>query len=72
MALDIIQTAYETNKKDARLLLMRESTHFGGSTCLQMAKIAQDVQFMSHQCVQDCLLKIWYDKILMNTPKTSV
>jgi hypothetical protein len=56
--------SYDTNKKDAKLLLMREIKQFGNSTCLQMAKIANDIDFMSHQCVQDCLTRIWYDKIL--------
>lgn len=54
---------YQTNKKDARLLLMREIPEFGNATCLEIAKLAGDRNFMSHPCVQDTLVGIWYDKI---------
>jgi hypothetical protein len=58
---------YETNKKQAKLLLMREIPQLGNSTCLQIAKIANDIDFMSHPCVQESLVKIWYDKLQPDT-----
>jgi hypothetical protein len=58
---------YETNKKQAKLLLMREIPQLGNSTCLQIAKIANDIDFMSHPCVQECLVKIWYGKLQPDT-----
>ena len=67
IALDVIQMCYETNQKDAKLLLMREIPQFGNLTCLQIAKIAQDISFMSHPCVQESLSTIWYSKILPDT-----
>jgi hypothetical protein len=59
--------SYEKNKKDAKLLLMRENPTLGNMTALQIAKIADDMEFMSHACVQESLNKIWYHKIAPET-----
>lgn len=59
----MLNTAYEINSDDAKLLLMREVPEFGNSTCLQIAKLAYDINFLSHICVQELLVKIWYNKI---------
>jgi hypothetical protein len=58
---------YETNQRDAKLLLMREIKQFGDSTCLEITKLANDISFISHPCVQECLNCIWYDRILKDT-----
>ena len=57
---------YKTNSKDAQILLMREIPQFGKTTCLQITKLAYNINFISHPCVQECLNKIWYNKLIVD------
>lgn len=63
----MIQTAYEVDRFKARYLLMCEVAEFGDSTCLQIAKIANDLKFIGHKCVQELLEQLWYDKLSNDT-----
>ena len=68
LAYNLIQTAYDHEKRKAMFLLMREIPEFGNSTCLQLAKLASNLNFLGHKCVQELLVNLWYDKLSSDTP----
>lgn len=51
---------------------MRETPVFGNSTCLQIAQLANNLDFISHPSVQDLIVKIWYNKIPHEVGKLKV
>ncbi len=68
LAYNMMQTAYDQDKHKAMMLLMKEIPEFGNSTCLQLAKLASNLNFLGHKCVQELLANIWYDKLSNETP----
>ena len=60
----MIDLAYKANPENARLLLIREIPQFGNSTCLQIAKIADGQTFVAHPCVQELLVRLWFNRLL--------
>lgn len=60
--------AYKANPENARLLLIREVPQFGNSTCLQIAKIADDQTFLAHPCVQELLVRLWFNRLSAEQP----
>lgn len=64
IAVTILDLAYEANPENAKLLLIREIPQFGNSTCLQIAKVANDQTFLAHSCVKELLLKLWFNRLL--------
>ena len=63
LAYEIIEEAYHTDDLKAGLLLMTEVSEHGNMTCLQIAKLAGDLKFIGHPCVQELLNKLWFDKL---------
>jgi hypothetical protein len=72
MASNILQLAYEINPTKAQISIMREIKPFGYSTCLQIARIANDINFIAQPCVQDLLTRIWYNKISPDNNKVKI
>ena len=62
-AVKIIKMANDSNSDYAKMLLMRQVPEFGRTNCLQMAKVAYNINFLSNSCVQELLENIWYKKI---------
>lgn len=69
IAINILDLAYDSDPKNAKLLLIREIPQFGNSTCLQIAKIANDQKFLAHMCVQELLVKLWFNRL---SPEESI
>ena len=63
LAYDMIEEAYSIDSHKAILLLMTEVAEYGNMTCLQIAKLARDLRFIGHKCVQDLLNKLWFHKL---------
>ena len=63
LACDMIDKAYEVDNDKAQLLLMKEVSEFGNTTCLELAKLGDDLKFLGHQCVQELLNKLWFNKL---------
>lgn len=72
LAHGMIDKAYEVDEDKAKLLLMREVPEFGNTTCLELAKIADDLKFLGHRSVQELLTKLWFDKLSEDNYKISV
>ena len=69
MASDILCKAYEINQENAKMLVIKEIPEIGNATCLQIASISGQQNFISNKCVQDLLVKIWYHKMSPDTSK---
>jgi hypothetical protein len=72
MALSVLNDCYSKDEEKAELLLIKKVPQFGNLTSLQVAISANDQTFVSHPCVQGLLTKIWYNKIMTDTPKLQV
>ena len=68
-AINIIKLANESNPEYAKILILKQVPEFGRTTCLQVAKQAFNINFLSTPCVQGFLDTIWYNKI---TPGCSI
>jgi hypothetical protein len=68
----MVQLAYQSDSEKSQFILMREVSEFGDSTCLQIAYIANDQKFLAHNCVQELLVKLWYDKLSSDTSLSKV
>ena len=64
-----LKWVYDSDPKNAKLLLIREIPQFGNSTCLQIAKIDNDQKFLAHMCVQELLVKLWFNRL---SPEESI
>ena len=72
MAVNILQTSHAQNQEDTELVLLREITEFGNTTCLQMAARFNQKYFISNLCCQSLLAKIWYGQIFVDVPIKNV
>lgn len=72
MAISVLNDCYSRDETRAELLLIKEIPQFGNLTSLQVAASANDLTFMSQPCVQGLLTKLWYNKIMSDTPKPIV
>ena len=72
MAINVLTDCYERDETKAELLLLNKVPVFGHLTSLQVAMSAEDLTFISHPCVQGLLTKIWYNKIMPDSPKYKV
>lgn len=72
MASDILSKAYEINQEDAKLLALRDIPEIGNATCLQIACISEQMNFISNRCIQDLLVKMWYHKMSPDTSRFRV
>ena len=72
MAINVLNECYIKDESNAESILLNKLPEFGDLTCLQVAVIASDLAFVSHPCVQGLLTKIWYNKIMIETPKIMV
>ena len=51
---------------------MREVAEYGCVTPLQIARFAQDLDFLSHTCVQNIVIDRWYSKLMPDNYKILV
>jgi hypothetical protein len=72
MAIDVLSECHERDETKAEMVLLKKVSEFGYLTSLQIAMSAEDLTFISHPCVQGLLTKIWYNKIMPDTPKFQV
>lgn len=63
----MIEMSHNTNPEYAKLQLIREIPEYSNTTCLQIAKLARDLNFLSQTCVQELLGQLWYNKIAKET-----
>jgi hypothetical protein len=65
----MLDLSYKTNPKNSKLIIMRQVPEFGYCTCLQIAKIGNCINFLSHQTVQELLTVLWYKRLSSDTSK---
>ncbi|KAL6095109.1 trpm4 [Pungitius sinensis] len=67
LAHDMFSSCYRSNESRSFTLLIRKSTVWGGTTCLQMGMGADARLFFSHDGVQSLLSQIWWGDMKRNT-----
>ncbi|XP_037319037.2 transient receptor potential cation channel subfamily M member 4-like [Pungitius pungitius] len=67
LAHDMFSSCYRSNESRSFTLLIRKSTVWGGTTCLQMGMGADARLFFSHDGVQSLLSQIWWGDIERHT-----
>lgn len=63
IAIKLIDEFYKNNAAASYLLLTRTVPEYGNTTCLEMAHLAEDMNFISHICVQELLARLWYGNL---------
>ncbi|XP_051572707.1 transient receptor potential cation channel subfamily M member 4-like isoform X2 [Myxocyprinus asiaticus] len=67
LAHDVFSECYQSDESRSYKLLIRQSSVWGGATCLQMATAADARLFFSHDGVQTLLSEIWWGDMDRNT-----
>ncbi|XP_077959776.1 transient receptor potential cation channel subfamily M member 4-like [Gasterosteus aculeatus] len=67
LAHDMFSSCYRSNESRSFTLLIRKSTVWGGTTCLQMGMSADARLFFSHDGVQSLLSQIWWGDMERHT-----
>uniref|UniRef100_A0A3Q3LU33 Histidine rich calcium binding protein n=1 Tax=Mastacembelus armatus TaxID=205130 RepID=A0A3Q3LU33_9TELE len=67
LASDIFSFCYRSNESRSFTLLIRKSSIWSGTTCLQMGMSADARLFFSHDGVQSLLSQIWWGDMKRNT-----
>uniref|UniRef100_A0AAQ4QY56 Transient receptor potential melastatin 4b3 n=1 Tax=Gasterosteus aculeatus aculeatus TaxID=481459 RepID=A0AAQ4QY56_GASAC len=67
LAHDMFSSCYRSNESRSFTLLIRKSTVWGATTCLQMGMGADARLFFSHDGVQSLLSQIWWGDMKRNT-----
>ncbi|XP_051995251.1 transient receptor potential cation channel subfamily M member 4-like [Xyrauchen texanus] len=67
LAHDVFSECYQSDESRSYKLLIRQSSVWGGATCLQMATAADARLFFSHDGVQMLLTEIWWGDMDSNT-----
>ena len=68
MAYDLLDICFKKNEDKAKNLLIKRVQEYGNSTPLQLAIVAHDLKFVSHLCCQKLLIKLWFGKVIPETP----
>ena len=68
LAVNILQSCYEVNQKDAHLLLLREIPEYSNLNALKVTLSSCHIKIVSCTCMQSLLVKIWYGRIFIDTP----
>ncbi|RNA33304.1 transient receptor potential cation channel subfamily M member 4-like, partial [Brachionus plicatilis] len=63
IAIRLINKFYQDNPAASFLLLTRTIPEYGNNTCLQIAHLANDKNFISQRCVQELLERLWYGNL---------
>ncbi|CAF0991401.1 unnamed protein product, partial [Brachionus calyciflorus] len=66
-AFKLVDMFYKNDPRESQLLLIRSIPEFDFTTCLQIAILSNSLNFLSHHCAQNLLVKIWYGKLLKST-----
>ncbi|RNA09709.1 transient receptor potential cation channel subfamily M member 3 isoform X26 [Brachionus plicatilis] len=69
LACDILKKYYEKDEFKSQLTLIRRVNDFGGITCLKVATLSRNLDFISMQSFQNLIKRIWYYKILPDANK---
>ncbi|PAA87341.1 hypothetical protein BOX15_Mlig013780g2 [Macrostomum lignano] len=59
----VLDQCYREDESRAQLLINRELTFYGDSSCIYLAAEAKTIKFMAHPCCQDFLTSTWMGKI---------
>lgn len=70
LACKALQISQELNPVNTEYLLIKRIKEYSGVTCFQIAMSSYCINFLSHPACQNLLVKIWYQNILPDTPKT--
>ncbi|XP_070535546.1 transient receptor potential cation channel subfamily M member 2-like [Ptychodera flava] len=63
LAIEILTRCYNASEKQTLALLSRKLTHWGDSSCVDLAFSARSMNFIAHTAVQELLSNVWYGKI---------
>ncbi|XP_077868306.1 transient receptor potential cation channel subfamily M member-like 2, partial [Saccoglossus kowalevskii] len=67
LAIGVLDICYETDKKMAKLALVRKLIEWGDTTCLDIAYAAEQMKFMEHDCCQTKLQRVWKGNTQIHT-----
>jgi len=63
LAFNLLDTCYRSNEKETLKLITGQSQQFNNRTCLDLAVGTNDLEFVSHSCVQALLNDVWTGSI---------
>lgn len=72
LACKTLQLCEKSDQSIAQKMLMARVNEFSNTTPIQIAIAANSMDFISSPCFQNLTTLIWYNKILPDTPKSSV
>lgn len=72
LAYNVMTELYQTNKSDARKLLVKKNKKYGSTTIFEITDSNNLMQFMGHTACQTQLTSIWKGKIPTYTTDVTV
>ncbi|XP_070581223.1 transient receptor potential cation channel subfamily M member 5-like [Ptychodera flava] len=67
LAVGVLESCYESDKRMSKLALVRKLTAWGGSTCLSVAYAADQMKFIEHDCCQTKLQRVWKGNVQIHS-----
>lgn len=69
LACSVLDECYRHDEDDiAQSLLVRPLATFGDLTCMDIAQLASDQDFIAHACCQALFNRLWMGGIVMDAP----
>lgn len=68
LAVSVLDTCYQNDEDLAQSLIVRAIEPFGNLTCMDIAQLAWDQDFIAHSSCQILFNRLWMGGILMDTP----
>ena len=72
IACDILDEAYQKDPAKAELTLIRQIHEYDNCTTIQTAINSDDLNLIASPCLQNVLVKIWYNKIIPDIHRQNV
>ncbi len=72
MSIKVLELCHKHDEIKTEKILIKKIPEFRSVTLVQIAIFGNLLDFVSHQCFQSLIAKIWYHKFVPDSPRTRV